>query len=70
VTDASVARSRGGDCWAATTWRRRQHHGLCSWGLTTAAALGDALSDRVLWPTGNSCPPIRWAVMKFGVDLG
>src|SRR6185437_8199852 len=48
VTDGSFHRERRRRVVGGTNLAAPQHHGLCQWGLTTAAALGNALGERVL----------------------
>jgi 3-oxoacyl-[acyl-carrier-protein] synthase-3 len=47
-----------------------QHHGLCQWGLTTAAAFGNALGERVLQTARQFMSTDSVGVLRFGVDLG
>jgi 3-oxoacyl-[acyl-carrier-protein] synthase-3 len=69
VTDGSFGSRRrrvlGGSNQAAP-----QHHGLCQWGLSTAAALGDAVGERVLYVARQFMSTDSVNVLKFGVDLG
>jgi 3-oxoacyl-[acyl-carrier-protein] synthase-3 len=69
VTDGSFGMQRrrliGGSNQAAP-----QHYGLCRWGLTTAATLGDFLGENVLHYARQFMSTDSVAVLKFGVDLG
>jgi 3-oxoacyl-[acyl-carrier-protein] synthase-3 len=70
VTDGSYAREGRRRLLGGTNLAAPQHHGLCQWGLTTAAALGDALSERVLHAARQVMSTDSVAVLKFGVELG
>lgn len=70
VTDGSFSphprrRLLGGSNLAAP-----QHYGLCQWGLTTAAALGDALGEKVITTARQFMSTDSIAVLRYGVDLG
>lgn len=70
VTDGSFNRDRRRRLLGGSTQAAPQHHGLCQWGLTTAAALGDALGDRVILAARQFMSTDSVAVLRFGVDLG
>src|SRR5262245_1613235 len=69
VTDGSFGEPRrrllGGTNLAAP-----QHHNLCQWGLTTAAAIGDAIGEKVLTTARQFMSTDSVAVLRYGVDLG
>src|SRR5262245_48573131 len=69
VTDGSFSRQKRRKLVGGSTQAAPQHHGLCRWGLTTAAALGDALSAGVLHALRQFTSTDSGAVLKFGVDL-
>src|SRR5437588_317179 len=48
VTDGSFHQPPRRRLLGGTNLADPQHHGLCQWGLKTAAALGDAVGERVL----------------------
>jgi 3-oxoacyl-[acyl-carrier-protein] synthase-3 len=70
VTDGSFRAEPRRRVLGGTNLAAPQHHGLCQWGLTTAAALGDAVSERVLQTARQFMSTDSVAVLKFGVDLG
>jgi 3-oxoacyl-[acyl-carrier-protein] synthase-3 len=70
VTDGSFRKEPRRRLLGGTNLASPQHHGLCQWGLTTAAALGDVVSDRVLLAARQFMSTDSVAVLKFGVDLG
>src|SRR4051794_1764526 len=70
VTDGSFSRDPRRRILGGTNLAAPQHHGLCQWGLTTAAALGDALSERVLTAARQFMSTDSVAVLRYGVDLG
>lgn len=70
VTDGSFAREPRRRLLGGTNLAAPQHHGLCQWGLTTAAALGDAIGERVLHAARQFMSTDSVAVLKYGVDLG
>jgi 3-oxoacyl-[acyl-carrier-protein] synthase-3 len=69
VTDGSF-RERRRRLLGGTNLAAPQHYGLCQWGLGTAAALGDALGERVLHMARHVMSTDSVAVLKFGVELG
>jgi 3-oxoacyl-[acyl-carrier-protein] synthase-3 len=70
VTDGSFRRDGRRRLLGGTTQAAPQHHGLCRWGLTAAAALGDTLSGGVLHCARQFMSTDSVAILKFGVDLG
>jgi 3-oxoacyl-[acyl-carrier-protein] synthase-3 len=70
VTDGSFRQDPRRRLLGGTNLAAPQHHGLCQWGLTTAAALGDALGERVLLAARQVMSTDSVAVLKFGVELG
>jgi 3-oxoacyl-[acyl-carrier-protein] synthase-3 len=70
VTDGSFRAKPRRQVLGGTNLAAPQHHGLCQWGLTTAAALGDAVGERVLQTARQFMSTDSVAVLKFGVDLG
>src|SRR3954447_15107500 len=70
VTDGSFAAEARRRLIGGTNLAAPQHHGLCQWGLTTAAALGDAIGERVIQTARQFMSTDSVAVLKFGVDLG
>jgi 3-oxoacyl-[acyl-carrier-protein] synthase-3 len=70
VTDGSFRRDGRRRLLGGTTQAAPQHHGLCRWGLTAAAALGDTLSGGVLHAARQFMSTDSVAILKFGVDLG
>ncbi len=70
VTDGSFNRQRRRRVVGGTNLAAPQHHGLCQWGLTTAAALGNALGERVLQTARQFMSTDSVGVLRFGVDLG
>jgi 3-oxoacyl-[acyl-carrier-protein] synthase III len=70
VTDDSFQSHPRRRVLGGTNLAAPQHHGLCQWGLTTAAALGDALGERVLFAARQFMSTDSVAVLKYGVDLG
>lgn len=70
VTDGSFNRDQRRRLMGGTNLAAPQHHGLCQWGLGTAAALGDALGERVLHAARQVMSTDSVAVLKFGVELG
>jgi 3-oxoacyl-[acyl-carrier-protein] synthase-3 len=70
VTDGSFSRDPRRRLIGGTNLAAPQHHGLCQWGLTTAAAIGDALGEKVLLAARQFMSTDSVAVLKFGVELG
>jgi 3-oxoacyl-[acyl-carrier-protein] synthase-3 len=70
VTDGSFSKEQRRRLIGGTNQADPQHHGLCQWGLTTAAAIGDALGERVLLAARQFMSTDSVAVLKFGVELG
>jgi 3-oxoacyl-[acyl-carrier-protein] synthase-3 len=70
VTDGSFSRVPRRRVIGGTNLAAPQHHGLCQWGLTTAAALGNALGERVLQTARQFMATDSVGVLRFGVDLG
>ena len=70
VTDGSFTRHPRRRLLGGQTKAEPQYHGLCQWGLTKAAALGDAVGERVLQTARQFMSTDSVAVLKFGVDLG
>lgn len=70
VTDGSFARDGRRRLLGGTNHAAPQHHGLCQWGLTTAAAIGDALGEKVLHAARQFMSTDSVAVLEFGVELG
>jgi 3-oxoacyl-[acyl-carrier-protein] synthase-3 len=70
VTDGSFSREPRRQLIGGISQADPQHHGLCRWGLTTAAALGDALGEGVLNAARQFMSTDSVNVLKFGVDLG
>jgi 3-oxoacyl-[acyl-carrier-protein] synthase-3 len=70
VTDGSFAKEPRRRVLGGTNLADPQHHNLCQWGLTTAAALGDAIGERVMVAARHFMSTDSVAVLKFGVDLG
>lgn len=70
VTDGSFARDQRRRLLGGTNLAAPQHHGLCQWGLTTAAALGDVLGEKVLHAARQVMSTDSVNVLKFGVELG
>jgi acyl-CoA:acyl-CoA alkyltransferase len=70
VTDGSFTRNPRRKILGGTNQSDPQHHGLCRWGLTTAAALGDALGEGVLTAAKQFMSTDSVNVLKFGVGLG
>jgi acyl-CoA:acyl-CoA alkyltransferase len=70
VTDGSFHQPPRRRILGGTNLAAPQHHGLCQWGLTTAAALGDAVGERVLQTARQFMSTDSVAVLQFGVDLG
>ncbi len=70
VTDGSFSREPRRRVIGGTNLAAPQHHGLCQWGLTTAAALGDALGERVLRVGRQFMSTDSVNVLRFGVELG
>lgn len=70
VTDGSFSKSERRKLLGGTNLADPRHHGLCQWGLTTAANLGDALGERVLLAARQFMSTDSVNVLKFGVDLG
>jgi 3-oxoacyl-[acyl-carrier-protein] synthase-3 len=70
VTDGSFAKEKRRRLLGGSNKAAPQHYGLCRWGLTTAAALGDKLGESVLHYARQFMSTDSVAVLKFGVDLG
>jgi 3-oxoacyl-[acyl-carrier-protein] synthase-3 len=70
VTDGSFGAEKRRRVVGGTNQADPQHYGLCRWGLTTAAALGDALGEGVLQAAGQFMSTDSVSVLKFGVNLG
>jgi 3-oxoacyl-[acyl-carrier-protein] synthase-3 len=70
VTDGSFAKEKRRRLLGGSNKAAPQHHGLCRWGLTTAAKLGDKLGESVLHYARQFMSTDSVAVLKFGVDLG
>jgi 3-oxoacyl-[acyl-carrier-protein] synthase-3 len=70
VTDGSFSQVPRRRVLGGTNLAAPQHHGLCQWGLTTAAAIGDALGERVLKTARQFMSTDSVGVLRFGVDLG
>jgi 3-oxoacyl-[acyl-carrier-protein] synthase-3 len=70
VTDGSFHQPPRRRVLGGTNLADPQHHGLCQWGLKTAAALGDAVGERVLSTARQFMSTDSVAVLQFGVDLG
>jgi len=70
VTDGSFSRDGRRRLVGGTTQAAPQHHGLCRWGLTAAAALGETLSGGVIHAARQFMSTDSVAILKFGVDLG
>jgi len=70
VTDGSFAKEPRRKLLGGSNQAAPQHHGLCRWGLTTAAALGEALGEGVLNAARQFMSTDSVSVLKFGVDLG
>jgi len=70
VTDGSFSHEPRRRLIGGTNLAAPQHHGLCQWGLTTAAAIGDALGERVLRTARQFMSTDSVGVLRFGVDLG
>ncbi len=70
VTDGSFSRDPRRRILGGMNLAAPQHHGLCQWGLTTAAALADGLSERVLTAARQFMSTDSVAVLRYGVDLG
>src|SRR5437660_707518 len=70
VTDGSFSKEPRRRLLGGTNLAAPQHHGLCQWGLTTAAALGDAVGEKVLTAARQFMSTDSVAVLRFGVDLG
>jgi acyl-CoA:acyl-CoA alkyltransferase len=70
VTDGSFSKEQRRRLIGGSNQAAPQHHGLCQWGLTTAATLGDAVGEKVLLAARQFMSTDSVAVLKFGVDLG
>src|SRR5262249_43347258 len=70
VTDGSFAKDGRRRLLGGSNLAAPQHHGLCQWGLTTAAALGDALGEKVITTARQFMSTDSVAVLRHGVDLG
>ncbi|MGL4552752.1 MAG: 3-oxoacyl-ACP synthase III [Gemmataceae bacterium] len=70
VTDGSFRKEPRRQLLGGTNLSDPQHNGLCQWGLTTAAELGDKLSEHVLYAARQFMSTDSVAVLKYGVDLG
>lgn len=70
VTDGSFRREPRRQLLGGTNLTDPRHHGLCQWGLTTAAALGDSIGEHVLFAARQFMSTDSVAVLKFGVELG
>jgi 3-oxoacyl-[acyl-carrier-protein] synthase III len=70
VTDGSFHQPPRRRILGGTNLAAPQHHGLCQWGLKTAAALGDAVGERVLQTARQFMSTDSVSVLQFGVDLG
>jgi len=70
VTDGSFDKDHRRQLIGGISQADPQHHGLCRWGLTTAAALGDALGEGVLNAARQFMSTDSVNVLKFGVNLG
>jgi 3-oxoacyl-[acyl-carrier-protein] synthase-3 len=70
VTDGSFDQEKRRRLIGGSNQAAPQHHGLCQWGLTTAAALGDRLGEGVLHYARQFMSTDSVSVLKFGVDLG
>jgi 3-oxoacyl-[acyl-carrier-protein] synthase-3 len=70
VTDGSFGPEKRRRLLGGTTQAAPQHHGLCRWGLTTAAALGDRLGEGVLHAARQFMSTDSVNVLKYGVELG
>jgi acyl-CoA:acyl-CoA alkyltransferase len=70
VTDGSFSKEPRRRVLGGTNLSAPQHHGLCQWGLTTAAALGDTLGEKVITTARQFMSTDSVAVLRFGVDLG
>jgi 3-oxoacyl-[acyl-carrier-protein] synthase III len=70
VTDGSFRREPRRRVMGGYNLAAPQHHGLCQWGLTKAAAVADGVADRVLGAARHFMSTDSVNVLKFGVDLG
>lgn len=70
VTDGSFGPEPRRRLLGGTNLAAPQHHNLCQWGLTTAAALGDAIGEKVLTTARQFMSTDSVAVLRYGVDLG
>src|SRR5262245_33804023 len=70
VTDGSFSKDQRRRLIGGSNQAAPQHYGLCQWGLTTAATLGDAVGERVLLAARQFMSTDSVAVLKYGVDLG
>src|SRR5262249_4986133 len=70
VTDGSFNREPRRRILGGTNQAEPKHHGLCQWGLTTAAYYGEAVAEGVLHAARHFMSTDSVAVLKFGVDLG
>src|SRR5262245_46571189 len=65
VTDGSFRREPRRQLLGGTNLTDPQHHGLCQWGLTTAAALGDTIGEHVLYAARQFMSTDSVAVLKY-----
>jgi acyl-CoA:acyl-CoA alkyltransferase len=70
VTDGSFRKEPRRRVMGGFNLAAPQHHGLCQWGLTKAAAVGDGIAERVLGVARHFMSTDSVNVLKFGVDLG
>src|SRR5262249_26889344 len=70
VTDGSFGPEPRRRVLGGTNLAAPQYHNLCQWGLTTAAAIGDAIGERVITTARQFMSTDSVSVLRYGVDLG